>query len=179
MCIKIIDAAHRLCYYVLAANESRAKLYFRRKKQMTTIRKYLRSFTAAATALLIAVVGCVSISAKEFADVSDFSEQIDVLSDIGIIVGTSENEFSPNEKVTREQMALLMFRTMLGRQEAGEENSTKFTDLYDSTYHGAISWANAAGIIIGTSDTTFSPGKSYSRAEFLTLLWKATSKGLI
>ncbi len=140
---------------------------------MTTIRKYLRSFTAAATALLIAVVGCVSISAKEFADVSDFSEQIDVLSDIGIIVGTSENEFSPNEKVTREQMALLMFRTMLGRQEAGEENSTKFTDLYDSTYHGAISWANAAGIIIGTSDTTFEPTGGILKQDALTMLVRA------
>ena len=140
---------------------------------MTTIRKYLRSFTAAATALLIAVVGCVGVTAKEFADVSDFSEQIDVLSDIGIIVGTSETEFSPNEKVTREQMALLMFRTMLGRQQAGDENTTKFTDLYDSTYHGAISWANAAGIIIGTSDTTFEPTGGILKQDALTMLVRA------
>mgnify|MGYP003550638985 CR=1 FL=1 len=69
------------------------------------------------SALLITCVPAVF--AREYQDVTESNpakDEIDILSDIGVIVGTSENEFSPEANVTREQMALLLFRLMLNLQ---------------------------------------------------------------
>ena len=125
--------------------------------------------------IMAASVGTVSF-AKNYDDVtSDNAAQteISILSDIGVIKGTSENEFSPLDDVTREQMATLLFRLMLGRDDAGRVNTTKFTDLYEPYYNGAISWANAAGYIIGTSSTTFNPKGGIKKQDAMTMLVRA------
>lgn len=125
--------------------------------------------------LMVASLGTVSF-AKTYDDVTSDSPaqtEISILSDIGVIKGTSENLFSPDEHVTREQMATLLFRLMLGRDDAGRVNTTKFTDLYEPYYNGAISWANAAGYIIGTSSTTFSPRGGIKKQDAMTMLVRA------
>ncbi|MBQ8509039.1 MAG: S-layer homology domain-containing protein [Clostridia bacterium] len=127
-------------------------------------------------AVLAAGMMSTGIAAKSYDDVAstdDFAEQIGILSDIGVIKGTSETEFSPEDSVTREQMALLLFRLMIGKDSAGTLNTTAFTDLYDETYHGAISWANASGYIIGTSDTTFEPTEGITLQDAMTMLVRA------
>ncbi len=43
----------------------------------------------------------------------------------------------------------------------------------DSFYADAVQWALAMGITNGTSDTTFSPEKTVTRAEAVTFLWRA------
>lgn len=58
----------------------------------------------------------------------------------------------------------------------------RFTDTKDpkyEKYYEAIAWAVDNGITSGTSADTFSPGKSCTRAEIVTFLWRAASKGLI
>lgn len=58
----------------------------------------------------------------------------------------------------------------------------KFTDTKDASYekyYEAIAWAVDNGITNGTSDTTFSPGKTCTRAQIVTFLWRAAQKGLI
>ena len=114
----------------------------------------------AVLAAMIVATGIPAVFARDYEDVTadhPHRDEIDILSDIGVIVGTSENEFSPDENVTREQMALLLFRLMLNKKNGGRVNTSPFKDLYDDTYHGAISWANASGYILGTSESTFEP----------------------
>jgi len=49
-----------------------------------------------------------------------------------------------------------------------------FTDVADGDYyHDAVLWAVDKGITSGTTDTTFSPEKICTRAQMVTLLWKA------
>ncbi len=139
--------------------------------------KNLKRFLSGALAtVMIAAAFVTGAYAKSYDDVSStdrYAEQIEILSDIGVVKGTSENEFSPDEKVTREQMALLLFRLMIGKDNAGTLNTTAFTDLYDHTYSGAISWANASGYIIGTSATTFAPTAGISLQDAMTMLVRA------
>lgn len=48
-----------------------------------------------------------------------------------------------------------------------------FTDVVaGSWYADAVAWAVAKGITTGTSETTFSPNASCSRAEMVTFLWR-------
>ena len=131
---------------------------------------------AAVLASLILASGATAVSAKQYDDVKEDSRaatEISVLSDIGVIRGTSENEFSPDTPVTREQMAALLFRLMLGRDDAGRENTTAFRDLYDPYYNGAISWANAAGYIRGTSETSFNPKGGITKQDAMTMIVRA------
>lgn len=117
-----------------------------------------------------------AVFAKEYQDVqasNPAKDEIDILSDIGVIVGTSENEFSPDDSVTREQMALLLFRLMLNKADGGRVNTSPFKDLYDDTYNGAISWANASGYILGTSATTFEPTEGITLQDAMTMLVRA------
>lgn len=140
------------------------------------MRNLKRFMSGSMATLMIAMALMTGASAKSFDDVASsdvYAEQIEILSDIGVIKGTSDTEFSPNEKVTREQMAMLLFRLMIGKDTAGKTNSTSFTDLYDDTYHGAISWANASGYIIGTSDTTFEPTEGIMLQDAMTMLVRA------
>ena len=126
-------------------------------------------------ALMVAGSGTMTF-AKTYDDVdSDHKAktEISILSDIGVIKGTSNGEFSPNEYVTREQMAAFLFRLMLGRDDAGRVNTTGFTDLYEPYYNGAISWANAAGYILGTSKTTFEPKGGITKQDAMTMLVRA------
>ena len=46
----------------------------------------------------------------------------------------------------------------------------------ESYYTEAVTWAVGKGITNGTSDTTFSPDKSCTRAEVVTFLWRAAGK---
>ncbi|MBQ3178554.1 MAG: S-layer homology domain-containing protein [Clostridia bacterium] len=126
-------------------------------------------------ALLIAGSGTM-VFAKDFSDVDDLSyakTEIDMLSDIGVIKGTSDTEFSPDELVTREQMAAFLFRLMLNKEDAGRVNTTQFKDLYEPYYNGAISWANASGYILGTSKTTFEPTGGITLQDGMAMLVRA------
>lgn len=139
---------------------------------MKSYKKIISTLLAAAI-----VAGSASLTfAKSYNDVKEddsHSAEISILSDLGVIVGTSENEFSPDANVTREQMATLLFRLMLGRDDAGRVNTTNFTDLYEPYYNGAISWAAAAGYIKGVSNDRFNPTGGITKQDAMTMLVRA------
>ncbi len=118
----------------------------------------------------------LTTSAKDFNDVNDddkYKEAIDMLSDIGIIVGTTESEFSPESNISREQMALLLYRLMNNKNNAGKQNTSPFIDLYDDNYNGAISWAYASKFILGVSDNQFDPRGGITLQDALAMITRA------
>ncbi len=139
---------------------------------MNSIKKFFSSVLAA-----LMIAGCGTLTfARNFDDITEDSgakTEISILTDLGVIKGTGENEFSPEEDVSREQMATFLFRLMLGRDDAGRVNTTSFRDLYEPYYNGAISWANAAGYIIGTSKITFEPKGGILKQDAMTMLVRA------
>lgn len=137
------------------------------------MKEFKRFLASALASLMIFSSLALSTSAKSFEDVASdykFAEQINILSDIGITKGTSDTEYSPDENVTREQMAILLYRLMVGNDNSGKLNSTPFVDLTDDTYMGAISWAYANGYILGTSENTFEPREGITLQDAMTML---------
>ena len=52
--------------------------------------------------------------------------------------------------------------------------STGFSDVAKDAYYAEpVQWAVAQGITNGTSDTTFSPDQTCTRAQIITFLWKS------
>lgn len=152
---------------------------------MSIAKRFIKRSGALMLALMLMVGMLLSASAKSFADVGsdhDYAEQIGILSDIGVIIGTGVDEngtpvFSPEMKVNREQMAMLLFRLMLNRADAGTVNSSPFTDLVGEIYNGAISWAHAAGYIVGTGAHTFNPKGGITLRDGMTMVVRALGYG--
>ena len=90
----------------------------------------------------------------------------------GITVGTSETTFSPNADCTRAQIMQFLWRAA-GSPEP-ETTECKFTDVKETDYfYKAVLWAVENGITAGTSETTFSPHATCTRAQSMQFLWRA------
>jgi hypothetical protein len=101
-------------------------------------------------------------------------DAVELLDTLGVAKGTTDTTFSPNELVTRQQMAAFTYRLMkAGRSAEGGVNTTQFTDLVDSTYFNMISWANNAGIIKGISATEFNPTGNITLQDAYVMLVRA------
>ena len=92
----------------------------------------------------------------------------------GVTAGTSETTFSPNQGCTRGQVVTFLWRAE-GQPEPGGTNP--FTDVPDSAYYyKAVLWAVEQRVTAGTSDTTFSPNDTCTRAQIVTFLYRACAE---
>jgi uncharacterized repeat protein (TIGR02543 family) len=89
----------------------------------------------------------------------------------GITNGTSDTSFEPDGSCTRAQVVTFLWR-YAGKPEPTTTESP-FTDVEEgSYYYKAVLWAYENGITKGTSDTTFSPDDTCTRAQVVTFLWR-------
>ena len=92
----------------------------------------------------------------------------------GVCNGTSETTFSPNDPVTREQLAAFLYRYAklcgLECKPTGDLSAYKDRNQISSYAYDAISWAVGVGIINGTSATTIEPQSYATRAEIATMI---------
>ena len=90
----------------------------------------------------------------------------------GITSGTSATTFDPDGSCTRAQAVTFLWRAA-GSPEP-KSAAMPFTDVPAGSYfENAVLWAVENGITKGTSDTTFTPDASCTRAQIVTFLWRA------
>ena len=90
----------------------------------------------------------------------------------GVTGGTSATTFNPDGSCTRAQAVTFLWRAA-GSPEP-KSAAMPFTDVPAGSYfEKAVLWAVENGITKGTSDTTFSPDASCTRAQIVTFLWRA------
>ena len=110
-----------------------------------------------------------------FVDVPEnsyYEEAVDWAEENGITQGTDDTHFSPNDICTRAQAVTFLWRT--AGSPAPKSTTMPFTDVPASSYYyDAVLWAVENGITNGTSDTTFSPDATCSRAQIVTFLWRS------
>ncbi len=85
----------------------------------------------------------------------------------GFVAGLSADRFGPNEKITREQLArlLYLYAEYCGCDVSVLADLSGYTDKPSDWAYTQVQWAVAAGIISGTSETTLSPRASATRAQ--------------
>lgn len=89
-----------------------------------------------------------------------------------ITSGTSATTFNPDGSCTRAQAVTFLWRAA-GSPEP-KSAAMPFTDVPAGSYfEKAVLWAVENRITKGTSDTTFSPDASCTRAQIVTFLWRA------
>ena len=103
---------------------------------------------------------------------SYYEDAVDWAVGNGITQGTDDTHFSPDGICTRAQAVTFLWRAA-GSPEP-ETRTMPFTDIpVGSYYYDAVLWAVENGIAKGTSDTTFSPNMTCTRAQIVAFLWRS------
>ena len=103
---------------------------------------------------------------------SYYEDAVDWAVENGITQGTDDTHFSPDGICTRAQAATFLWRA--AGSPKPETRTMPFTDVpAGSYYYDAVLWAVENGITKGTSNTTFSPNMTCTRAQIVTFLWRS------
>ena len=97
-----------------------------------------------------------------------YSDAVVWLKAEGITTGTSPTTYSPDDVVTRAQMAAFLHR-LAG--EPGGSPASGFSDVpAGAFYSNAVAWLKAEGVTTGTSATTYSPNDVVTRGQMAAFL---------
>ena len=107
-----------------------------------------------------------------FADVAEdayYAQAVLWAVENGITKGTSETTFSPDQTCTRAHAVAFLYRLAGSPAVTGSSFQDVAADAY---YNAAVAWAVQQGITNGTSETTFSPNETCTRAQIVTFLYR-------
>ena len=103
-----------------------------------------------------------------------YADAVAWAADNGIINGYGNNTFGPDDLITREQMAAMLYNyaEMLGYDTSARADLNSYSDSasVSSWAEDVMSWANAEGLISGTSATTLDPQGTATRAQVAAML---------
>ena len=125
------------------------------------------------------------IATAAFADVASdawYADEVAAASALRYVKGMGNNMFFPNADMTRAQFAQVVYN-MAGEPEVGNGGlfgtyPTKFADVESTAWYAkAVSWATEAGIVNGTSETTFDPEGDITREQIATMLYRYAGNG--
>ena len=103
---------------------------------------------------------------------SYYEDAVDWAVENGITQGTDDTHFSPDGICTRAQAVTFLWRA--AGSPKPETRAMPFADIpVGSYYYDAVLWAVENGITKGTSDTTFSPNMTCTRAQIVAFLWRS------
>ena len=103
---------------------------------------------------------------------SYYEDAVDWAVGNGITQGTDDTHFSPDGICTRAQAVAFLWRA--AGSPKPETRTMPFADVpAGSYYYDAVLWAVENGIAKGTSDTTFNPNMTCTRAQIVAFLWRS------
>ena len=103
---------------------------------------------------------------------SYYEDAVDWAVENGITQGTDDTHFAPDGICTRAQAVAFLWRA--AGSPKPETRTMPFTDVpAGSYYYDAVLWAVENDITKGTSDTTFSPNMTCTRAQIVAFLWRS------
>ena len=124
--------------------------------------------------ILYSVEGKPSVeTSKSFQDVSGkawFADAVEWASGLGIVSGYGDGRFGPNDAITREQLAAILYHYAGHPQIEGQDFEFSDLDAVSAYAVTAVQWAVENGIISGTGNNLLSPGETASRAQVAQML---------
>ena len=116
--------------------------------------------------------------AMRYADMDEgawYGEAVRWAASTGVVTGYSESSFGPNDAITREQLAAILYR-YVKTQGQGFTGMWYFPLRYDdaasisSWADEAMHWCVMKGLLNGTSETVLSPRATATRAQLAAIL---------
>ena len=117
---------------------------------------------------------------KDVADGEWYSEAIAWANSVGIVTGYNNRKFGPEDEITREQMAAILYRYADYKGELGsvaEDAAKNFSDWkrVGKWAETAVAWACDQGLIAGIAagnKVTLAPKGTASRAQTANIIYR-------
>lgn len=129
--------------------------------------------------ILYRLEGEPDAAASNFTDVASnmyYADAINWAAANGIVNGITTTTFGPDNAITREQMAAILYRyaQYKGYDVTASNDLGSYTDASQISAYAttAMQWANAEGLITGNTTTTINPIGNATRAEVATILMR-------
>ncbi len=114
----------------------------------------------------------VGLSEISYTDIQDHWAQnnIELLTEKGIVKGMGNNQFLPDAQITRAQFLTMISNTIVGL-DTNTAEAANFTDVQETDWYAPyVNWAYEHKIISGNPDGTFSPDAPITREEMAIIL---------
>ena len=130
-------------------------------------------------ATLIAACCAASVGATSLHPFSDvvpgswYEQGVIYAYENGLMVGTSQTEFSPNADTTRAMIVTILYR-LEGSPDV--DSTASFADVpADEWYSDAVAWAAQKNIVNGYGNGKFGPQDSITRQQLAAILYRYTA----
>ncbi len=130
-----------------------------------------------AATILHRLAGSPKAENPSFPDVADdtwYTQAVAWAAEEGIVLGYENGRFGPEDPVTREQLAALLYRyaKYQGYDTVGQAKFSGFKDAAQVSPYArtAMAWAVDNGLLTGRTQTTLVPGGTATRAELSVIL---------
>lgn len=122
--------------------------------------------------MLARLEGVTSAEDAGFADVAAndwYATAVNWAASVGVVNGYEDNTFRPNDAITREQMAAILYNyaDYKGYDVSARADLSDYADAesISSWAEDVLAWANAEGLINGMTATTIDPQGATTRAQ--------------
>ena len=131
--------------------------------------------------ILYRLEGSPEVSMSTFTDVANteyYAKAVAWAEKNGIVNGYGEGKFGPNDVITREQLAAIMYRYSNYKKyntSVGEDtNILSYNDISELSEYAVSSmqWACGAGLVNGIGDGKLAPKGNATRAQLATILMR-------
>ena len=116
-------------------------------------------------------------AASSFSDVKAddyYADAVSWAAENSIVNGVSATSYAPDDPITREQMAAILYRyaQFKGYDVTASADLSAYTDTSEISAYAvpAMQWANAEGLVTGRTNTTLDPEGDATRAEIATIM---------
>ena len=140
---------------------------------LLTLTACAASASSAAESTASSMMLIAAVEEAPFSDVPDsawYAEAVRVVSERGLMNGTGEGKFSPEEPFTRAQLATVLYRMAGSPPVTGDDD---FSDTEPGAwYSGAVLWASQIGVVGGYGDGRFGTGDATTQEQLAVMLWR-------
>ena len=127
--------------------------------------------------ILYRLAGSPAAGSASFTDVAKgqwYADGVAWASANGVVSGYPDGSFRPNDTISREQMAAILYQyaRIQGKLDDSRADLSSFADLDSLSAYAKepMSWAVAQGLFSGVSADTLAPGGSTTRAQAAVIL---------
>ena len=138
---------------------------------------YLPISRSMAATILHRLAGSPQAGVPAFPDVEDntwYTQAVAWAAEEGVVLGYDDGTFGPQDPVTREQLAALLYRyaRYQGYDTSGRAGLSGYADAGQVSPYArtAMAWAVNTGLLTGRTQTTLVPGGTATRAELAVIL---------
>ena len=143
----------------------------------TTFEPNITTTRGMIVAILNRLEGNPTAADAGFADVNSgdwYADAVNWAASVGIVNGYSDTQFGPNDPITREQMAAILYNyaEYKGYDVSARADISSYDDAANVSDWAieSVQWANAMGLVNGMTDTTIEPQGNATRAQIAAIL---------